>query len=132
MEGQEAHVRVEDAADAVDSQPCVVRQAQRVRNLGLIALAGVPLGWVSLVWPEQRRLRSGVRLAINGATLIVLTVLGSAGTWVTLTSSGIPAAELAEAAKWTDFGIRIGLGVAALITLGDSVREARRFIAARR
>jgi hypothetical protein len=98
----------------------------------LIALAGVPLGWVSLVWPEQRRLRSGVRLAINGATLIVLTVLGSAGTWVTLTSSGIPAAELAEAAKWTDFGIRIGLGVAALITLGDSVREARRFIAARR
>jgi hypothetical protein len=92
----------------------------------LVILSGVPKGWVSLMWPERTRLRFGFRVAINAATLILAAILLNAGTWVELTGLGFPAPDIAEAAKWTNFGIKISLIMAAVIAIGDAIPEGMR------
>lgn len=92
----------------------------------LLMLSGVPKGWVSLVWPERTRLRFGIRVVINAITLILALVLLNAGPWVSLTAPGLSAGNIAEAAKWTNFGIKIGLIIAAVIAAADAIPEGLR------
>jgi len=92
----------------------------------LVILSGVPKGWVSLIWPERTRLRFGFRVAINAATLLLVAVLLNAGTWVDLTGPGFPAGDLVEAAKWTNFGIKISLIITAVIAAADAIPEGLR------
>ena len=92
----------------------------------LIILSGVPKGWVGLMWPERTRLRFGIRVAVNAATLILTAILLNAGSWVDLTGPGFPAPGIAEAVKWTNFGIKISLMITAVIALVDAIPEAFR------
>ena len=92
----------------------------------IVILSGVPKGWVSLMWPERTRLRFGFRVAANAATLILAVILLNAGTWVDLTGPGFGARDIAEAVKWTNFGIKISLVITAVIALVDTIPEAVR------
>ena len=93
--------------------------------LAMILIGGVK-GYLSLVWPERIRLRFGIRVAINAVTVILVGVLLNAGTWVNLTASGFPVADIAEAVKWTNFGVKIFLVFTAVIALGDAIPEGMR------
>jgi len=89
----------------------------------VICLAGIPLGWVSLAFPTKTRLRAGIRMAMQVGTLGVTGVLARAGSLVTLTVSNLPPAQVAEAAKWVDIGMRITLAAIAIGALVSLVRE---------
>jgi hypothetical protein len=92
----------------------------------LVLLGGVPLGWVSLIWPARTRLRSSIRLAVHGLTLALVLILLRARIWVEITAPQFPAVDIAQAVKWTNFGIGITLLVMAIITVGEAIRDARR------
>jgi hypothetical protein len=99
----------------------------------LICVAGIPLGWTSLLWPSRIRLRSVIRVAIDALTLGVVGVLANAGTWWTATSPKISAPGLAGALlAWTPVWMKIALASVAIVTFIDIVREVRRFFGARR
>ena len=93
--------------------------------LAVILVGGVK-GYLSLIWPERIRLRFGFRVAINAVTVILACVLLNAGTWVNLAAPGFPAADIAEAARWTNFGFKIFLGVTAVMAIGDAIPEGMR------
>jgi len=93
--------------------------------LAVILIGGVK-GYLSLVWPDRIRLRFGIRVAINIITLILVGVLLNAGTWVNLAAAGAPVGDLAEAARWTNFGFKIFLWFTAAIAIGDAVPEGMR------
>jgi hypothetical protein len=97
----------------------------------LYCVAGIPLGWVGLVWPARIRLRSVIRLAINAIGLIVIGVLAQAGILLTLTSSKLSTASLADATHWTSLGVHIFLGAAAIVTFMDMAQEIRRCLTVR-
>ena len=92
----------------------------------LVLLSGIPKGWVSLMWPERTRLRFAIRLAINAVTLVLVAVLLNAGSWVDITAPGLPAAGIAEAVKWTNFGVKISLIIFAVFAVIDGIPDARR------
>jgi hypothetical protein len=92
----------------------------------LVLLGGVPVGWVSLIWPERTPLRSSIRLAIHGVTLVLVVILLRARMWVEIAAPQFPAAEIAQAVKWTNLGIGITLFIMAIITIGEAVHEVRR------
>jgi len=92
----------------------------------LVILSGIPKGWVGLMWPERTRLRFAIRVAINAVTVILTAILLNAGTWVDITGPGFPAADMAEAAKWTNFGIKISIIITAVIAVGDAIPEGLR------
>jgi hypothetical protein len=92
----------------------------------LVLLAGVPLGWVSLIWPARTRLRSGIRLTIHGMTLVIVGVLLRVTTWVEIAAPQFPTVGIEQAAKWANFGIWIALVVMAIITIADAFQDARR------
>jgi hypothetical protein len=94
----------------------------------VVSLGGVPLGWASLVWPSWTRLRSGIRLTINGVSLALVAVLLKAGTWVEVAAPHLPAAGVAEAAKWTNLGVRITLLIILIATVVDTIQEIRRIL----
>ncbi|MGA3026573.1 MAG: hypothetical protein ABSF98_17560 [Bryobacteraceae bacterium] len=94
----------------------------------LYCAVGIPLGWTGLIWPSWIRLRAAIRLAADGIGLIVIGVLIKAGAWLTLTASALSAADLAEATKWTNVGMKIFLAAAAIVTLVDVAQEVRRFL----
>ena len=92
----------------------------------LLLLSGVPKGWVSLMWPERTRLRFAIRLAINAVSLVLFAVLLNAGSWVNITGPSLSAADIAEAVKWTNYGIKISLTIFAVFAVLDAIPEARR------
>jgi hypothetical protein len=94
----------------------------------LVLLGGVPVGWVSLIWPSRTRLRSSIRLTIHGLSLVVVSILLRAQTWVEIAAPQLPAAGIEEAVKWTNFGIGITLCITAIITVAEAIREARRIL----
>jgi len=93
--------------------------------LAVILIGGVK-GYLSLVWPERIRLRFGIRVAVNAITVILAVVLLNAGTWVDLAAPGTPIADIAEAAKWTNFGFKIFLCFMAVVAIGDAIPEGMR------
>ncbi len=93
----------------------------------ITCLAGILSGWTGLMWPTLLRRRAVIRLFIDAVQLVVIGVLGFAGTWLMLTSTKIPAADLALAIHWTDVGMRIALASASIIIFIDVVRELRCF-----
>jgi len=98
----------------------------------VIGLTGIPLGWVSLAFPTKTRLRAGIRMAMDAATLGVTGVLARAGTLVTLTVSNLPPAQAAEAAKWVDIVMRITVSAIAIGALVNLTREGIRYYRAGR
>jgi hypothetical protein len=98
----------------------------------LIGLSGLPVGWISLAFRANTRLRSGMRIAVDVVTLGVVGVLGTAGTLITFTVRHLPADQMAEATKWTDVGVRIAVAAIALGVLVDLVQEGVRYVRARR
>jgi hypothetical protein len=88
-----------------------------LRGLILIPyLAGFAAAWFSLVRPYSIRARTWFQAGIDCLNLTLLGILLGAGEWVTLQSSGLNAGALADAVQWSNFGIRIGLGIGALVT----------------
>ena len=66
-------------------------------------------------------------MAMDVATLGVAGVLARAGTLVTLTVSNLPPAQVAEAAKWGDMGMRITVAAIAVGALVNLIREGTRY-----
>ena len=93
--------------------------------LAVILIGGLK-GYLSLVWPERIRIRFGIRITINVITVILAGVLLNAGTWVNLSAPGFPVADIAEAAKWTNFGIKIFLVFTAAVAIFDAIPEGMR------
>lgn len=89
-------------------------------------LSGILKGWVSLTWPERVRLRFAIRVAVNVGTVILAAILLNAGTWVELTAPTLPAGNMAEAVKWTNWGIKLCLIMAIVVAAGDAIPEAFR------
>ncbi|MGA2181416.1 MAG: hypothetical protein ABSH47_00170 [Bryobacteraceae bacterium] len=96
----------------------------------LSCVSGIPLGWTGLVWPSRIRLRAVIRLAIDAVTLIGIGLLAKAGPLLTLSSSQLTAPGLADATKWTNTGIHIGLIVTSIGTFVDIVQQVLRFYGA--
>ncbi|HEY3743050.1 MAG TPA: hypothetical protein VGL53_24555 [Bryobacteraceae bacterium] len=80
-----------------------------------MGLATMALGWFSLVRPFALREREWFRIAIDAANLILIGILMLAGQWVTFHATNLTDA-LYEVSRWSNLGIRIGLGLGALIT----------------
>lgn len=80
-----------------------------------MGLASVALGWFSLARPFALRERQVIQIVIDAANLVLIGVLLFAGEWVTL-HANFSSDALVNAAEWSNLGIRIGLGVGALIT----------------
>ena len=89
-------------------------------------LSGAIRGWVSLVWPDRLRLRFAIRVAINAGTVILAAILLNAGTWVELSAPTLPAAGMAEAVKWTNWGIKLFLVMTMAVAAGDAIPEGLR------
>jgi len=92
----------------------------------LLFLSGIPIAWASLAWPMRRRLRSGLRLAVNIYTVILIGVLLKAGSWTLVTLPEPAAKVLHEPTNRTNYGIRIGLVALGIVVLADSVQEIAR------
>jgi len=91
-----------------------------------VMLSGAVKGYVGLMWPERVRLRFWMRVAINAASVALSLILLNAGSWIDFTIPGVGAAELVDAVKWTNFGIKIFLIVCAVIAAGDAIPEGMR------
>jgi len=98
----------------------------------LIFLSGIPIGWISLAFRGNTRLRSGMRMAVDVASLVVLGVLANGGPLITLSFRNLAPAQMAEAAKWTNTGLRITLAAVAVAMLVDLIQEGVRYVHARR
>jgi hypothetical protein len=94
----------------------------------LVMLSGVPIGLMGWLRPWWMRARSVVRLASDAITLVLTGALVNMGPWVRVAAPSLPAAGVADANHWTNVGVSIGLGVTAIITLVDAVKEARRLV----
>jgi hypothetical protein len=68
------------------------------------------------------------RLAVDGVSLILTGALVNMGPWVRVTAANLPATGVADANRWANVGMSIGLGVASIIILVDAVQEVRRLV----
>ena len=91
-----------------------------------VMLSGAVKGWVSLMWPERLRVRFAIRAATNAGTVILAAILLNAGSWVNIIAPDLPAAGIAEAMQWTNFGIKLFLIMTAVVAAGDAIPEALR------
>jgi hypothetical protein len=98
----------------------------------LIGLSGLAIAWVSVAFRSNTRVRSGVRMAVDVASLGVLGVMAKAGTLITLTVRNLPADQIAQVAKWTELGTRLTLAAAGFGIMVDLVQEAVRYARTRR
>lgn len=89
-------------------------------------LAGTATGTASLLAPSRPRIRSGIRLAINGLTLVVTAILLSAPSWVQVTALGVPSKGIEDAAKGINLGVWITLAVMVIAVAVDAFQETRR------
>ena len=94
----------------------------------LVALSGVPIGLMGWLRPWWMRARSLARLAVDGVSLILTGALVNMGPWVRVTAANLPATGVADANRWANVGMSIGLGVASIIILVDAVQEVRRLV----
>jgi len=94
----------------------------------LVMISGIPVGAVSLLRPSAVRLRSAIRLAANLTTLALVGILLSWGSWVEIAAPMFRAADVAEAEKWTNFGVWLTLLVIAIVVTCESIADIRRLI----
>jgi TRAP-type C4-dicarboxylate transport system permease small subunit len=76
--------------------------------------------------PSWSRPRMIVRLLVDGFALALAGILLSAGPWVQVTSTRIPAASAAAIEWWMNLSWLVSLLVAALIYAARVVQHARR------
>lgn len=88
----------------------------------------IELGWYSLAKPYAIGLRETVKLIIDAANFVIVIALLIANDRITLESAKLTSLELASAKHWANFGIRIGLGIAAAITGATLIDRARRLL----
>jgi hypothetical protein len=88
-----------------------------------VILSGGVRGWMGLVWPERLRRRFWMRVGINAVTVILAGILLHAGSWVNLAAPSLSALDIRDAAKWTNFGVKIFLIVTVVIAAGDAIPE---------
>jgi hypothetical protein len=98
----------------------------------LLTLAKAALAGANLIRPHWTRLRSGLHLVIESASLVLLLLLLRAGTWVTVAILHQPLAKPEELAKletlerWININVGITLAVIAVAILFQGIRAARR------
>jgi len=85
------------------------------------------LGWVTLTWPAEPRLRSAFRVAIDLATLVILGLLLNASHLIDLSSATL---RVGDAGKWTNDGLTGGLLLMGVMTAIDAITEAMRIVRA--
>ncbi len=90
--------------------------------------SGIVTGSIGLFRPLSTRLLSGLRLAVHGGTLILLAVVFKAGAWIEITSTKLPAAQVAEIVRGYNLGIRIAFLVITIIVLIHVVQELHRIV----
>jgi len=93
-----------------------------------VLLSGIPVGAVSFFLPAAVRLRSAIRLAANLLTLGVVGVLLSWGSWVEISAPMFRAADVAEAERWTNFGILVTLLIIAIVVLFEAIGDLRKLL----
>ena len=82
----------------------------------ITCLASIAGGWFSLVRPYAIRGREWIKLGIDAVNLLALSMLLLSNEWIILKSSTLNAQALVSTAGWANFGIRISLGIAMVIT----------------
>ena len=88
----------------------------------------IALGWYTLAQPYAVRLRETIKLAVDAANFVIVVALLIANEWIILESIQLAPVELASATHWANFGICIGLGIAAAITGATVIDRARRLL----
>ena len=88
-----------------------------------MSAANAGLGWFCLVRPFAVRTRDLCLVGIDLAALAILGILLFAGQRLIPRSDILRREELATAARWANFGIRICLGISALGTGFTLVRK---------
>jgi hypothetical protein len=91
----------------------------------ITTLASVPLGWIGLVRPFAVRMRSMIRIGLDAANGIIAAVLLRADGWVSIAAPASSAAG-AEATRWINLMIGIGLIIAIAVVAADALWEAWR------
>lgn len=86
----------------------------------LLALASVAMSAVNTVRPRWTPLRSGIRLTMDIAILVLVGLLLASGPWVEV--------NVPEIAKWINLATAIALGILGILHAVSIVRGARRLI----
>jgi hypothetical protein len=92
----------------------------------ILIFGSVPLGIVTLMYPSRPWLRSVIRIALSVLSLAIAGYLMNAGTLVDLSAPANSATGIAEAIRWTNIGIRIGLVVMSLSAMFNIGQELYR------
>lgn len=98
----------------------------------LLAVARIALACVNVVRPYWTRLRAGLRLAVESASLVLLLLVLRAGTWVEVALRGRPpvtpegVAKLAIFARWINLSLAVTLAVIAVVGVFEGIQAARR------
>jgi hypothetical protein len=91
-----------------------------------VCLASIGAGWFGLMRPYSIRILEKIKLTIDVSNLTILAALLFAGSWVGVTSSELSPEVLRSANTWSNAGIRIGIGLAALLTGYSAVQRVLR------
>jgi hypothetical protein len=92
----------------------------------MVTVASVPLGWIALVRPLAVWMRSLIRIGLDAASAAIALILLRADRWVSIVISPSPAAS-AEATRWINFMVGIGLLISIVAVAADALWEGWRF-----
>ncbi len=92
----------------------------------LVVLAAVAMDAVNTVRPWWTRLRSGLRLGIDAGRAGPHLHPALRRSWVDITLPNVPAAKVAELAKWINLSIGVTILVIGIVTIVGIVRGIRR------
>ena len=98
----------------------------------LLFASGIAIGWISLAFRANVRLRSAMRIAVDVASFGVLGVLANAGPLITVTVRRLSPDQMAQVTKGVNIGVRIALAGVAVGILVDLIQEGVRYVRARR
>jgi hypothetical protein len=93
-----------------------------------LLLGGAALAAVNLFRPYWTTLRAGVRLAIDGAFLVIAVLLLRLGTWIEVVVPGLPADKHLSLVRVLDMGVFVTLASVVVIVVVDAVPAARRIL----
>jgi purine-cytosine permease-like protein len=63
---------------------------------------------------------------LNAITVILAAILLNTGVWVDIAATGVSAAGIADAVRWTNFGVKIFLVLTVVMAIGDAIPEGLR------
>ncbi len=93
----------------------------------LLLLAGVPVGIVDTLRPVWTRERAAMHLVVDGAWLIVASLLLVSGPWLEL-AANVAAGQIAAASRWINLSVLVTLVVVASVALLCVVQDVRRIL----